>query len=144
MTIRTPLAVFLAAILIVSLAANLLVLGFAAARLGQFRQGDMLERVIALGTHNFPREIRREITEGLARERAELRAALDDLQEARRRMFDIMAAEPFDRAALEAAFAEIRAKTEILQQRGQALLGDAVEHASPEARAEIKPPPRLR
>ena len=144
MTIRTPLAVFLAAILIVSLGANFLVLGFAAARLGQFRQGDMLERVIALGTRNFPREIRREITEGLARERPELRAALEDLQEARRHMFEVMTAEPFDRAALDEAFADVRAKTDALQQRGQGLLGDAVEQASPEARSEIELPPRLR
>lgn len=144
MTIRTPLAIFLAALLIVSLAANFLVLGFAAARYGQFRQGDILERVIALGARSFPADIRREITASLARERPELRAALQDVQEARRRMFELMRTEPFDRAALDAAFADVRAKTEALQERGQALLGDAIEQASPEARSEIEPPPRLR
>lgn len=145
MTIRTPLVIFLAALLIVSLAVNFLVLGFAAARYGQFRQGgDILERVIALGARSFPADIRREITASLARERPELRAALRDVQEARRRMFEIMRTEPFDRAALDAAFADVRAKTEALQERGQALLGDAIEQASPEARSEIEPPPRLR
>jgi uncharacterized membrane protein len=144
MTIRTPLAIFLAVLLVISLAANLLVLGFAAARYGQFRQGDVLERIIALGVRGFPAEIRREITASLARERPELRAALDDVQEARRHMFEVMKAEPFDRAALDAAFADVRAKTEALQERGQDLLGDAVEQAPSEARAKIEPPPRLR
>jgi hypothetical protein len=80
----------------------------------------------------------------LVRERPELRAALDDLQEARRRMFELMKAEPFDRAALDAAFADVRTKTEMLQARGQQLLGDAVEQASPAVRSEIEAPPRLR
>ena len=144
MTIRTPLAIFLAVLLVISLAANFLVLGFAAARYGQFRQGDFLERIIVLGVRSFPAEIRREITASLARERPELRAALEDVQQARRHMFEVMTAEPFDRAALDAAFADVRAKTEALQERGQDLLGDAVEQAPPEARSEIEPPPRLR
>jgi uncharacterized membrane protein len=144
MTIRTPAAIFLAALLIVSLAANFLILGFAAGRYGQFRQGDFLERMIALGVRSFPAEIRREITTSLVRERPELGAALQTLQEARRRMFEIMMTEPFDRAALDAAFADVRAKTEALQERGQNLLGDAVEQSSPEARSEIRLPFGLR
>jgi uncharacterized membrane protein len=144
MTIRTPLAILLAVLLVVSLAANFLVLGFAAGRYGQFRQGDFLQRVIALGIRSFPGDIRRDITASLVRDRPELGAALEELQDARRRMFEIMKAEPFDRAALDAAFADIRAKTEALQARGQDLLGDAVEQASPEARAEITLPPGLR
>jgi hypothetical protein len=51
-------------------------------------------------------------------------------------MYEIMMIEPFDRAALDAAFADVRAKTEALQERSN-LLGDAVGQASPEARSEI-------
>jgi uncharacterized membrane protein len=144
MTIRTPLAILLAVLLIVSLAVNFLILGFAAGRYGQFRQGDFLERVIALGVRGLPAEIRRDIMASLVRERPELRAALEEVQDARRRMFEVMRVEPFDRAALDAAFADVRAKTEALQERGQTLLGNAVEHASPDARSQIELPPGLR
>ena len=150
MTIRTPLAIFLAVVLVVSLAANFLVLGFAAARFGGVGpfgfggDGGAIERIVALGARAFPRELRREIGGQIGRHRAELRAALDEVRDARLRMFQTMAAEPFDRAALDAAFAEVRAATDRLQLLGQDLVGDVVEKAPPEERAQIRPPPFLR
>jgi hypothetical protein len=148
-TIRGPFAFLILAIMIVSLAANFLVLGFAAARFGggPFGFGDdggAIERIVALGARAFPRELRREIGGQLGRHRGELRAALDEVREARLRMFATMAAEPFDRAALDAAFAEVRAATDRLQLLGQDLVGDVVEKAPPEERARIRPPPYLR
>jgi hypothetical protein len=148
MTIRGPFAFLLAAVLIVSLAANFLVLGFAAARfagVGPFG-GDIgaIERIVALGARAFPRELRREIGGQLGRHRDELRAALEEVRDARRRMFAVMAAEPFDRAALDAAFTDVRAATDRLQLLGQDLVGDVVEKAPPEERAQIRPPPFLR
>jgi len=150
MTIRGPLAFILAAVLIVSLAANFLVLGFAAARfagVGPFGFGGdagAIERIVALGARAFPRELRREIGGELGRHRGELGAALDEVRDARRRMFAVMAAEPFDRAALDAAFAEVRAATDRLQLLGQDLVGDVVERAPAEERARIRPPRYLR
>lgn len=150
MTIRGPFAFLLAAVLIVSLAANFLVLGFAAARfagVGPFGFGDevgAIERIVALGARAFPRELRREIAGQLGRHREELRAALEEVREARRRMFAVMAAEPFDRAALDAAFAEVRAATDRLQLLGQDLVGDVVEKAPSEERVQIRPPRFLR
>jgi uncharacterized membrane protein len=148
MTIRGPFAILLSVVLIVSLAANFLVLGFAAARfagVGPFG-GDIgaIERIVALGARAFPRALRHEIGGQLGRHRGELRAALDEVRDARRRMFAVMAAEPFDRAALDAAFAEVRAATDRLQLLGQDLVGDVVERAPPEERARIRPPPFLR
>jgi hypothetical protein len=150
MTIRGPVAFIMIALLVVSLSANFLVLGFAAARFGGFGgfggfdEGGAIERIVALGARAFPRELRREIGGQLGRHRGELRAALDEVRDARLRMFEVMAAQPFDRAALDAAFAEVRAATDRLQRLGQELVGEVIEKAPPEARAEIRPPPHLR
>ena len=51
-----------------------------------------------------------------------MRAALDAVQDARMRMFEAMRAEPFDAAALDAAFADVRAKTNELQRVGQEIV----------------------
>lgn len=140
MTIRGPFAFAIVGILALSLAANLLILGYAASR---FRSGDeasAIERIVALGVRAFPREMRREIGDQLGRHRGELRSAFRDVREARRRVFSAMAAEPFSRAELDASFAEVRRKTEKLQRLGQDLVGDVVEGESSAVRAKIRPP----
>lgn len=143
MTIRGPFAFILVGLLIVSLAANFLILGFAAARYhGGFDGPGAIERIVALGARSFPHELRGQIGDQLGRHRGELRAALRDLGEARRDMFRLMAAEPLDRAALNAAFADVRAKTDRLQQLGQELVEEVLVNAPPEERARIRPPKR--
>jgi hypothetical protein len=137
MTIRGPFAVVILIVLFLSLAANFLILGFAAARIGDLRQG-AIERIIAVGARGFPKEIRAAIIAKAAAERDPLRAAFADLRAARQRMFAAMRAEPFDAAALSAAFADVRAKTSALQALGQDILGEAVAAAPADARAEIK------
>jgi len=144
MIIRGPFAFIIVILLIVSLAANFLILGFAASR---FRGGDevaAIERIVTLGARAYPREMRDEIGDRLGRNRRELRAAFRDVRNARRQTFTVMAAEPFDRSALESAFAEVREKTEKLQRLGQELVSDVVEEASPATRAKIRPPRHLR
>jgi hypothetical protein len=142
MTIRGPFAFILLALLIVSLAANFLVLGFAAARHRGFDEAGAIDRIVALGARAFPRELRGEIGVQLGRHRGELGAALRDLGQARREMFRQMAAEPLDRAALDAAFADVRAKTDRLQRLGQELVADVLVDAPAEERARIRPPRR--
>jgi uncharacterized membrane protein len=144
MTIRGPFALVIVGVLGLSLAANFLVLGFAAARYHGFDEGAAIERIVSLGTRAFPRELRHQIGDELGRHHGELRGALADVQSARRHMFQVMTADPFDRTALDAAFADVRAKTDILQKLGQDLVGDVVAAATPEERAEIRPPPFLR
>jgi uncharacterized membrane protein len=140
MTIRGPFAFVIVGVLVLSLAANFLVLGFAAARYHNFDEGAAIERIVSLGTRAFPRELRRQIGDALGQHRGELRGALRDVQEARRHMLEVMAADPFDRAALDAAFADVRAKTDTLQRLGQELVGDVVAEATPDERSEIRPP----
>jgi uncharacterized membrane protein len=140
MTIRGPFAVTLLALLFVSLAANLVVAGFTVARIAGPRPGGEIERIVALGIRAFPAEIRRDISEGVRGQRDELRARVDAIQEARQRMFEAMRAEPFDRNALDAAFADVRTKTNDVQAIGQSIVAAAIANASPQVRARIKPP----
>ena len=51
-----------------------------------------------------------------------------------------MRADPFDPAALEAAYADLRDKTNALQEAGQKIVLDAVAHAPPDVRKRIGPP----
>lgn len=140
MTIRGPFAYALVAILIVSLAANLLILGFAASRYRGADEASAIERIVALGVRAFPREMRSEINDQFGHHRSELRGAFRDVREARRHVFSAMTAEPFSRANLDAAFAEVRSETDKLQRLGQELVGDVVEAETPALRAKIRPP----
>jgi uncharacterized membrane protein len=138
MTIRGPFAYVLVALLIVSLVANFLVLGFAAARYRNFEDAGAVERIVELGARAFPRELRGQIGKELKGHRGQLRGALRELGEARREMLRQMAAEPLDRAALDAAFAEVRARTDALQRLGQELVTEVLEKTPPEERAKIR------
>jgi len=141
MTVRGPFAYILIGLLIVSLAANFLIFGFAAARYrGGFDDPGTIDRIVALGARAFPRELRDQIGDKLERHRGELRAALHDLGRARREMFQQMAADPLDRAALNAAFADVRAKTGEVQRLGQDLVEEVLVDAPPGDRARIRAP----
>lgn len=140
MTIRGPLLAILGVILFLSLAANLVIAGFAGARMFGPRPGGDIERIVAIGVRAFPPEIQREIEAGSRLKRGEMRTRLDAVQAARRQMFVAMRAEPFDSAALDAAYADLRSKTSDLQQVGQSIVFDAIAKASPEVRKRIRPP----
>jgi uncharacterized membrane protein len=140
MTIRGPFAIILLVVLVLSLAANFVVAGFAAARFAYPRPGGEIERIVAIGIRAFPPEIRGLITSGTNAERNRMRAAFEDVRAARRAMFEAMRAETFDRGALEAAFADVRTKTMALQEIGQQVVARAIEQASPETRAKIRLP----
>ena len=140
MTIRGRLAGIVIAVLALSLAANLLIAGFVAARFVGLSEPTAMERIVMLGIKTFPPEIRRAILAEALSDRSELRTALSAFREARQKLFQTMRAEPFDPAALDAAFAEVRAQTDTLQNAGQKIIGEAVKAASPEARAQIAGP----
>jgi hypothetical protein len=69
-----------------------------------------------------------------------MRARLDDVQNARRRMFEAMRADPFNPQELQAANAELRSATDALQQAGQQIVLEAVADAPPDVRRKIRPP----
>ena len=139
MTIRGPFAVTLLALLFVSLATNLLIAGFAIGRVVGPRPGADIERIVALATRDFPPEIRRAVVERARAGRAQFHAQFEDVEAARQRMFEAMRAEPFDQAALEAAFADLRQKTGALQRAGQDLVAGALVDQPPDVRRHIRP-----
>ena len=139
MTLRRPLAIALFAALILSFAVNLVIAGFIVSRFGP-RPGGEIERIVAIGIRAFPPEIQRAIADESQAKRDEMRARLDGVQEARRLMFEAMRADPFDPAALNVAYADLRTKTDDLVEAGQAIVADAVAKASPEVRSRIRPP----
>jgi hypothetical protein len=55
-------------------------------------------------------------------------------------MFEAMRADPFDPAALQAAYADLRARTGELQQIGQQIVADALAAAPADVRSRIRPP----
>ncbi len=141
MTIRGPFAVTLLALLFVSLAANLLIAGFAVGRAAGPRPGPGdIERLVAMGMRDFPPEIRQAVAKRARNNRDQFRTKVDDVEAARQKMFQAMRAEPLDRPALEAAFADLRQKTNDLQMAGQELVAGAIEDTPPDVRRHIKPP----
>lgn len=142
MTIRGPFAVALLVVVFLSLAANLVVAGFVVSRFGPppGRGGGDIERIVAIGIRAFPPEIQKAIVDGSKAKRDEMKTLIDSVKDARQRMFEAMRADPFDPAALEAAYADLRQKTSVLQEAGQQIVLDAVANASPEVRSRIRPP----
>jgi uncharacterized membrane protein len=140
MTIRGPFAIVVLAALALSLAANFTIAGFSFARWAYPRPGGDVERIVTIGLRSFPPELRKVISERTRDDKHRFREQERDARQARRQMFAAMRAEPFDRGALDAAFAAVRERTNELQAAGQDIVGDAVAEASPDVRMKIKPP----
>lgn len=127
--------------LIASLALNLLILGIVGGTMYGFKNHPPRyghgrgEDFGLMGlTRVLPAERRKEIRKQLKDDRATLRPLMDDIGVARRDAADKLAAEPFDRAALETAIATVAEKERTLRQAAvQVFLGHA-EHLSTEER----------
>jgi uncharacterized membrane protein len=140
-TIRGPFAVVMLVLLFVSLATNLVVAGFAFGRFaGMGPGGPNVDRILALGLRDFPPEIQRNVMQRLRQQRDVLRDRVRAIQDARRNAFELMRADPFDRASLDQAFADVRAKTGEVQAFGQQMLSEAVGEAPADFRKQIRPP----
>jgi Heavy-metal resistance len=139
--IRGPLAIVFAVVLLLSVATNLVIAGFVVARLhGPPPGGDEIGRIITMGIRAFPSELQGPIVASAHARGDEMKAKIEAVKQARQKIFDAMRADPFDRAALEAAYAELRASTTDLQQVGQQLTLDALANAPVELRQRIRPP----
>jgi uncharacterized membrane protein len=119
--------------LIASLALNLLVAGSVAGMMfGFFKHrphfGAMRGEDFGLMglTRHLPEERRKEVRKQLREDRERLRPLFDDVRTARRDAADKLAAEPFDKAALEAALQAAGDKEILLRQTAvSAFLGHA-------------------
>lgn len=117
--------VLLWAVLGASLMANAVVLGLVL-RFGAFSEEAGLRNTWA----DVPAETRRFFRAELAENRGALRTLLADLRRARSEMFAAAVARPYDRAAVEAAQAKVRAASAALQIKGQQMLLDAFDRAA--------------
>jgi uncharacterized membrane protein len=99
-----------------------------------------VETVAASVMRAYPPELRRDVLRRLLQDRAELRSAVGGLREARQRMFAVMRADPLDRGALDAAMAEVRARTGDVQALLQSALVASLAEMPAAERAGIQPP----
>ena len=86
---------------------------------------------------NLPPEERAKFEAAVAAHRPALSAAASRVREVRLRVHDAIAVEPFDRAALETAFEQLRRRNEELQKAIQTALADAVAGLPPDARKAL-------
>lgn len=140
MTLRGPIVAILGVLLLVSLGVNLIVAGFSLSRMYGPRPGGSIERIVAIGIRAFPPELRKTISAETRTRRDEVRAMVDDVQAARWKMFEAMRADPFDPAALDTAYADLRTRTGQLQQFGQQIVAEALAEAPADVRSRIRPP----
>ncbi len=140
MTIGKPWAIALFAVLFLSVAANLVVAGFAASRFhGPPRGGPgFIERIVAIGIRAFPPPIREDIQRRAEAERGELMQRVEAVQAARMQMIEAMRADPFDPATLDASFAELRQRVAEMQEAGQEIVGEAIAVAPAGERIKIR------
>lgn len=127
--------------LIASLALNLLILGAIAGTMFVFGKHERLhgygrgEDFGLMGlTRVLPEERRKEFRKQLGEARARLRPLMDDISTARREAADKLAAEPFDKAALEAALDKVGEKQWALRKAGVAAFLGHVEHLNNDER----------
>jgi uncharacterized membrane protein len=95
-----------------------------------------LAAIAALG--RAPKEVTDLVEADLLADRAPIHAAFMDMRDSRRKVREAMRAEPFDAAALDAAFAELRAKSSTLQETVHRAVARGVAAAPAEARAKIE------
>jgi uncharacterized membrane protein len=134
---RRTTIIVLAVCLVLSLGLNL----FAAGALVAMRWfGSPLGSAVGAVMQSYPPALRREVRRELFAKRESLRAAADELREARQRMFLLMRADPIDQEALAGAMAEVRAKTTALQALLQSVVAASLETVPPSERQKIEAP----
>jgi uncharacterized membrane protein len=133
----------LSAALFVSLALNIFVAGWVAGH-GIGRPGGpgmMSEGGIRLGMQRVLRVLPpddRKLMEGLFEaRRSAIRGAFEALREAREAVGDTLRAEPFDQAAFERAYAEMRRRSAEIQESIHDVIMAAAPRLSPTGRREL-------
>ncbi len=135
---RTGTAVVVA--LILSVCLNVFVAGLIAGRVTsgagtpvRANNGGGLERFMA----TVPSEARPVLRRAFRENRGGLQGMVAAVREARQEAAAIVAREPFDQAAFEAAMAAVRGRSEELQAAVHGIIGEALSDLSPELRGEM-------
>jgi uncharacterized membrane protein len=123
--------------LVVSVAFNLFLAGFVGTRLWQERQNDVPLGPLARVMHHLPRETREQVRDKVDAVRPQLREAARELRQARGRAMNALTAEPFDRAAADTAFADVRRRSERMSAIYQSAMIEAAIGLGPDARRSL-------
>ena len=136
MTIGGKWAIALLVVLFLSLGANFFLGGLFAG--GALRDGDRPRpaRALAAFLSSLPEEARPLLRDSFRARRPELRARIAAMAEARGEIADLLARDDLDRARLDAAFVELRARTTEVQALLHEIVAEAMMELPPEARAK--------
>jgi len=107
-------------------------------RIGERPGGALIQRMIA----QLPPGERAKFESAIGERRRDIMAAGAAAREARLKIRDVLQAEKFDRAALDAAFTDLRNDNLAFQKSLHDAIGTAIERLSPEARqslADLRP-----
>jgi hypothetical protein len=131
----TPLAKKLTVALVISVALNLLVVGFLVGRglRGPGKHGDL--HGLSGPEARFSRHP--VLREAMDRHRADFAGRRDAVTQARKAVAEAAGREPFDRAALEQALVNLRKETGLSQEVMHRALVEACEKAKPEERRTL-------
>jgi uncharacterized membrane protein len=88
----------------------------------------------------LPGEERQKFQKAMQPSRPAIKAAREDLAAARHRLAEAMAADPYDADKVRDAFADVRAKTQVLQSRVQDATAQALASLSPDLRKRLAGP----
>ena len=140
MTITGKWAAALLVALFLSLGANLFLGGlFAGGALRSGGEQPRQARALAAFLRSLPEEARPVLRESFRARRPELRAKIMAVAEARGEVADLLAREDLDRARLDAAFVELRARTAAVQTLLHEIVAEAMVDLPPEVRAKWQP-----
>jgi uncharacterized membrane protein len=89
---------------------------------------------------HLPGEERQQFQRAMQPDRPAIRQARADLAEARSRLAQVMAAEPYDPEKMRQAFADVRAKAETLQSHVQDATAQALAAISAQSRRQLAGP----
>jgi uncharacterized membrane protein len=127
--------------LIASLALNLLIIGAVAGTMYGFRkhpprfgQGAREDFGLMGLTQKLPEDRRKQLRKQLRQDRVAFRPLIDEIGAARRGAADKLAADPFDKAALEAAIANVAEKERALRQAAVGVFLGHAEQLTPDER----------
>lgn len=139
MTFSRRSAIALFAALAVSVCANLFFVGFHFAPWHRGGPPDRMDRLAGIaGIGEAPPEVRDLLRGEFEAERPRIREAFRDVREARRVAREAMRADPFDAAALDSAYADLRVKSDALLAVIHETVGQGLAKAPAEARSEIR------
>lgn len=125
----------LAALLFVSVAVNLAAGGYLLVRAFDEHRPPRFERVLtAGGGERLSPPARAALERAMISARPQMRAAWDEVGEARREVGEALAADPLDAARIDGAFARLRAATEASQTSMHGALATAVTGMNAEER----------